>query len=84
MFVHGETRPVDGIPDPHYHVHGCRAPGPGGLTEGPKGVELLAQAVTAIRSCLEICTPESFPLDHKRAQEQLEECERLLAKLQTQ
>jgi hypothetical protein len=20
-FVHGETRPVDGIPDPHYHVH---------------------------------------------------------------
>ena len=20
-FIHGETRPVDGIPDPHYHVH---------------------------------------------------------------
>ena len=20
-FVHGETRPVDGIPDPHYHIH---------------------------------------------------------------
>jgi conjugative relaxase-like TrwC/TraI family protein len=21
MFAHGETRPVEGIPDPHYHVH---------------------------------------------------------------
>jgi conjugative relaxase-like TrwC/TraI family protein len=20
-FVHGETRPIDGIPDPHYHIH---------------------------------------------------------------
>jgi hypothetical protein len=20
-FVHAETRPVDGIPDPHYHIH---------------------------------------------------------------
>jgi conjugative relaxase-like TrwC/TraI family protein len=20
-FVHSETRPVDGIPDPHYHIH---------------------------------------------------------------
>jgi conjugative relaxase-like TrwC/TraI family protein len=20
-FVHGESRPVDGIPDPHYHIH---------------------------------------------------------------
>ena len=20
-FIHGETRPVDGIPDPHYHIH---------------------------------------------------------------
>ena len=20
-FVHTETRPIDGIPDPHYHIH---------------------------------------------------------------
>src|ERR1700732_5569021 len=20
-FIHSETRPVDGIPDPHYHIH---------------------------------------------------------------
>jgi hypothetical protein len=34
--------------------------------------------VAAFHSCLEIYTPEAFPLDHKRAQEQLKECERLL------
>jgi conjugative relaxase-like TrwC/TraI family protein len=22
-FVHTVTRPIDGIPDPHYHIHGC-------------------------------------------------------------
>ena len=20
-FIHGETRPIDGVPDPHYHIH---------------------------------------------------------------
>jgi hypothetical protein len=55
-------------------------------TEGSKGAELLAQAVSAFHSCLAIYTPEGFPLDHKRAQEQLIECERLLtqAKVQAQ
>src|SRR5271165_1330606 len=55
-------------------------------TEGPRGAELLAQAVAAFHSSLEIYTPEAFPLGHKRAQEQLTECERLLtqAKVQAQ
>jgi hypothetical protein len=47
-------------------------------TQGTKGAELLAQAVAAFHSCLEIYTSEAFPLDHKRAQEQFMECERLL------
>jgi hypothetical protein len=50
--------------------------------EGAKRAELLAQAVAALRSCLEIYTPEAFPMDHKQAQEQLNECEQLLAKVQ--
>jgi hypothetical protein len=55
-------------------------------TAGPKGAELLAQAVAALRSCLEIYTAEAFPVDHERAQEQLIQCERLLtqAKVQAQ
>ena len=24
-FVHTETRPIDGIPDPHYHIHALRS-----------------------------------------------------------
>jgi hypothetical protein len=50
---------------------GCRALGTGGSdwSEGPKGAEFLAQAVSVFHGCLEICTPEVFPLDHKRARE---------------
>jgi tetratricopeptide (TPR) repeat protein len=53
-------------------------------TAGAKGAELLAQAVAAFRCCLEIYTAEAFPFFHDRAQEQLKECERLLAKVQAQ
>jgi hypothetical protein len=42
------------------------------------------QAVAAFHTCLEIYTPEAFPLDHKRAQEQLVECERLLPQTKVQ
>jgi hypothetical protein len=53
-------------------------------TEGAKGAELLAQAVSAFRSCLEIYTAEIFPFYHERAQEQLKECERLLTQTKPQ
>ena len=53
-------------------------------TEGPKGAELLAQAVAALRSCLEIYTAETFPFYNERAQEQLKECERLLTQAKAQ
>jgi hypothetical protein len=43
-----------------------------------KRAELLAHAVAAFRSCLEIYTPVAFPFDHERAEKQLNECERLL------
>jgi Tn3 transposase DDE domain len=46
-------------------------------TEGPKGAELLAQAVSAYRSALEVYSAEAFPLDHDRVQQQLKECEQL-------
>jgi hypothetical protein len=35
-------------------------------------VELLAQTLSAYRSCLEIYTPETFPLEQKRAQGTIE------------
>jgi hypothetical protein len=47
-------------------------------TKGVKGAKLLAQAVAALRSCLEIYTAEAFPFDHERAQEQLKKSETLL------
>jgi len=47
-------------------------------TEGPKGAELLAQAVTACRSALEVYSAEAFPLQHEQTEKQLKECESLL------
>jgi hypothetical protein len=47
-------------------------------TEGIKGAELLAQAVTAFRSALEVYSAEAFPLQHQHTEEQLKECESLL------
>jgi hypothetical protein len=50
-------------------------------TEEAKRAELLAHAVVAFRSCLEIYTPVAFPFDHERAEKQLNECERLLTQV---
>jgi hypothetical protein len=47
-------------------------------TEGTKSAELLAQAVTAYRSALEVYSAEPFPLQHEQTEKQLKECERLL------
>ena len=40
-------------------------------TEGAKGAELLAQAVTAYRSALEVCTREQLPQDWAMTQNNL-------------
>jgi hypothetical protein len=40
-------------------------------TEGPKGAELLAQAVSAYRSALEVRTREQLPQDWARTQNNL-------------
>jgi hypothetical protein len=55
-------------------------------TEGTKGADLLAQAVSAYRSALEVYSAEAFPFYHEQIEKQLKECERLLtqAKLQAQ
>jgi hypothetical protein len=53
-------------------------------TEGPKGAELLAQAVSAYRSALEIYSAEAFPLYHEQTEKQLKECERLLTQTKVQ
>jgi len=55
-------------------------------TEGPKGAELLAQAVAAYQSALDVYSAEAFPFYHKQTEKQLKECERLLTqtKLQAQ
>ena len=50
---------------------GQRAPGPGPRQEGAKGAELLAQAVTAYRSALEVSTREQLPQDWARTQNNL-------------
>ena len=47
-------------------------------SEGAKDVELLAKAAAAFRSCLDTYTAEAFPFYHKRAEEQLKKCERLI------
>ena len=47
-------------------------------TEGAKGTERLAQAVTAYRSALEVYSAEAFPFYHEQTEKQLKECESLL------
>jgi len=47
-------------------------------TEGQKGAELLAQAVAAYQSALEVYSAEAFPFYNEQKEKQLKECERLL------
>ena len=51
------------------------------LTEGTKGAELLAQAVTAYRNALEVYSAQAFPLYHEETEKQLKECEKLLTQV---
>jgi hypothetical protein len=55
-------------------------------TQGTKSTELLAQAVAAFQSALEVYSAEAFPFYHEKTEKQLKECESLLtrAKLQAQ
>jgi hypothetical protein len=55
-------------------------------TKGTRGAELLAEAVAAHRSALEVYSAEDFPLYHEQTEKQLKECKilRMQPKLQAQ